>query len=126
MRKEILWQKAESAGIFLSAAALFAYGDFGWPWWLVLLVFFSADLSCAGYLLGFRAGALIYNLVHNYAPGVLLVAAGVLLQSSLAGALGLLWVAHIGFDRMLGYGLKLETDFTHTHLGPIGKSRVRS
>lgn len=35
-------------------------------------------------------------------------------------ALGELWVAHAGFDRMLGYGLKSPEGFTVTHLGTIG------
>jgi hypothetical protein len=41
----------------------------------------------------------------------------------LAYGLAAIWVAHIGFDRLLGYGLKLETGFEQTHLGPIGKAR---
>jgi hypothetical protein len=32
-----------------------------------------------------------------------------------------IWVAHIGFDRMLGYGLKYPTAFSDTHLGRIGR-----
>ena len=38
-------------------------------------------------------------------------------------SLALIWVAHIGFDRMLGYGLKYPTAFGHTHLGVVGKLR---
>jgi hypothetical protein len=29
--------------------------------------------------------------------------------------------AHVGFDRALGYGLKLSTGFTYTHLGRVGR-----
>ena len=32
-----------------------------------------------------------------------------------------LWLAHIGIDRALGYGLKYATGFSYTHLGRIGK-----
>jgi hypothetical protein len=32
-------------------------------------------------------------------------------------ALGLIWLAHIGMDRLLGYGLKYADHFQHTHLG---------
>jgi hypothetical protein len=35
-------------------------------------------------------------------------------------ALGLVWLAHIGVDRLLGYGLKYNDNFQHTHLGWIG------
>ena len=39
----------------------------------------------------------------------------------LAAAAGLVWLAHIGMDRLLGYGLKYDDHFQHTHLGLIGK-----
>jgi hypothetical protein len=33
----------------------------------------------------------------------------------------LIWAAHIGMDRALGYGLKETSGFTRTHLGRVGK-----
>ncbi len=33
----------------------------------------------------------------------------------------LIWFAHIGFDRMLGYGLKSVTSHRLTHLGLVGR-----
>ncbi|AIM07305.1 hypothetical protein BAHan_3779 [Bacillus anthracis] len=30
--------------------------------------------------------------------------------------IGLIWTAHIGMDRMFGYGLKYETEFKGTHI----------
>jgi hypothetical protein len=33
----------------------------------------------------------------------------------------MIWLAHIGFDRALGYGLKYVAGFASTHLGRIGK-----
>jgi hypothetical protein len=35
--------------------------------------------------------------------------------------LALIWAAHVGFDRMLGYGLKYPTAFGDTHMGRIGR-----
>jgi hypothetical protein len=29
---------------------------------------------------------------------------------------GLIWIVHIGMDRMLGFGLKYPTGFKETHL----------
>jgi hypothetical protein len=29
------------------------------------------------------------------------------------------WIAHIGFDRLLGYGLKYDTAFKDTHPGKV-------
>ena len=37
----------------------------------------------------------------------------------------MIWLAHIGIDRALGYGLKYSTGFGFTHLGRIGKERPR-
>ena len=34
----------------------------------------------------------------------------------------LVWAAHIGFDRALGYGLKLPHGFQSTHLGDLGRA----
>jgi Domain of unknown function (DUF4260) len=36
-------------------------------------------------------------------------------------SLALIWLAHIGFDRALGYGLKYSAGFGLTHLGRIGR-----
>jgi hypothetical protein len=33
----------------------------------------------------------------------------------------LVWFAHIGLDRALGYGLEYDTGFHDTHLGRIGR-----
>jgi hypothetical protein len=40
-------------------------------------------------------------------------------------ALGLIWLAHIGADRLLGYGLKYDDHFQHTHLGQLGSPHER-
>jgi hypothetical protein len=37
-------------------------------------------------------------------------------------ALGLVWLAHIGLDRLQGYGLKYDDSFQHTHLGMLGRN----
>jgi hypothetical protein len=36
-------------------------------------------------------------------------------------SIAMIWLAHIGFDRALGYGLKYASGFSSTHLGRIGK-----
>lgn len=93
-------------------------------WWLLLIVLILApDLFMLGYLGGPRLGGAIYNLGHTwFLPGVLAMAA-ILGSSSLLVQLALIWFAHIGADRLLGYGLKLPTAFQDTHLGRIGRNR---
>jgi len=61
-----------------------------------------------------------YNTVHSYAiPLALAIALHFLGKST---AIPLIWIAHIGFDRVLGYGLKYSSGFSATHLGRIGKN----
>ena len=119
------WQRLEGGGVFVSALVLFALMGGGITWWLAVLLFFAPDLSFAGYRAGPRFGALAYNLVHVYAFGAVLLAAGVGVGAPVVTALGALWIAHAGFDRMLGYGLKSPEGFSVTHLGTIGTATVR-
>lgn len=121
LKDVILWQRVEGALVFAAALAFYWPLAPAMPWWLALLLFFAPDLSFTAYSLGPRIGARIYNLVHVYAFGAVLLALGGLVNAPLMAALGALWLAHSGFDRMMGYGLKAETSFQDTHLGRIGK-----
>jgi len=103
-------------GAALLAGSLLAYTTTGRPWWLIPLTLLLPDLSAVGYLVGARVGARVYNLFHITPLPGLLFAVGWWQNASLASALGLIWLAHIGMDRMLGYGLKYDDDFQHTHL----------
>ena len=76
-----------------------------------------------GYLAGPRAGAVAYNATHTYAAPAVLAAVSAAAGWGLGVPAALVWAAHIGLDRALGYGLKLPDGFPHTHLGPIGRAR---
>jgi hypothetical protein len=119
----VIWQRIEGALVFLAGIGLFWWLDSGIAWWLALLVFFAPDLSFLAYLLGPRAGGAIYNSVHIYGFGAVLLALGVLLSLPVLAALGALWLAHSGFDRVMGYGLKSAGSFSETHMGRIGKAK---
>jgi hypothetical protein len=85
-------------------------------WYLFSLLFLAPDLFMLGYLANSRVGAALYNLAHTLlAPGVLL-AIGFIIGKPRLLPLVLIWTAHIGFDRLLGYGLKYPTRFKDTHL----------
>ena len=60
-----------------------------------------------------------YNLVHAYVLPLALLGYGLWSPSTLALSLPLIWLAHIGMDRMVGYGLKYATAFKDTHLGRV-------
>jgi hypothetical protein len=111
--------RLEGAAALAAAIALYAHAGFSWPLFAILLL--APDLAMLAYLTGPRAGASGYNFVHTYALSVPLALAGYLLASPIALALGLIWIAHIGMDRMFGYGLKYASGFSDTHLGRIGR-----
>lgn len=113
-----VWLRLEGLAVFALALLLYQRGDHSWL--LFALLFLAPDLSFAGYLAGSRIGAWAYNTVHSYVGPLLLVV--VLLSIGEAPAIALIWCAHIGFDRLLGYGLKYPTGFGHTHLGRMGRA----
>lgn len=116
----ILLQRLEGGAMF--ALGVVAYVWLGQPWWLFVLLLLAPDISMLGYLRGPRAGMLAYNLAHTYVAPALLALLG-LAVGPLAFGLAAIWTAHIGVDRLLGYGLKQADGFEHTHLGPVGKAR---
>ena len=121
MSSLVAWQRVEGALVFVAGLALFWQWSDGLAWWLAILVFFAPDLSFVAYALGPRVGALTYNGVHLYGFGLAVLAIGVALALPLLVGLGSLWMAHAGFDRALGYGLKSPEGFSTTHLGRIGR-----
>jgi hypothetical protein len=106
-------------GLTLFVGALAAYGSLGYSWWLFALLLLVPDLGALGYLHSKRTGALAYNLVHTESLPLLLGVGSLLLDQPLGLQLALIWAAHIGVDRALGYGLKYADAFKHTHLGEV-------
>ncbi len=110
-----------SEGVVLFVAALAGYfAGLDEPWWLVPLLLLAPDVFIAGYAKSSRTGAMLYNLAHSYPAPAFLGLLASLADQPLSQGVALVWFAHIGMDRALGYGLKYETDFRDTHLGRIG------
>lgn len=103
------------------ALAVLLYARGGHSWMLLGLLFLAPDLSFVAYLAGPRAGAVAYNLAHSYVGPC--VAAALALTTGRPAVVALIWAAHIGFDRAVGYGLKYPTDFADTHLGRLRGGR---
>jgi len=80
-----------------------------------------ASANYAGYLAGARVGAIAYNALHNWALGLVMLALGLLGGSDQVVVAATVLIAHVGMDRMAGYGLKYPTAFADTHLGRIGR-----
>ena len=103
-------------GLAIAAGALTLYFHFDYGWVLLVVLVLAPDLAMLGYLAGPRVGSLAYDLAHTELWPVVLVVAGVLADSRVPVEIGLIWLAHIGIDRLLGYGLKYPTGFKDTHL----------
>jgi hypothetical protein len=103
-------------GAVVLAAAALAYAGIGGGWAMFAVLFLVPDVFMLGYLGGRRIGAAVYNVGHAYIAPAALAAYGVLQAQPLALEIALIWIAHIGFDRLLGFGLKYQIAFGHTHL----------
>jgi hypothetical protein len=103
-------------GVALLVLSVLLYRVNGGSWLLFGVLLLVPDLSMLGYLAGPRVGAAIYNAFHAYAIPAVVGALGMVFASPLMVALALIWFAHIGMDRTVGYGLKYPTSFKDTHL----------
>ena len=111
--------RLEGFTLFLGMTLLYAV--WGGSWLVYAVLFLVPDLSMAAYLAGPHLGAAIYNAAHSYMAPMVLMTLGFGMASPLTLSIALIWLAHIGVDRALGYGLQYSTGFGFTHLGRIGK-----
>ena len=109
-------------GLTLFAGMVLLYWIWGGSWWVFVIMFLAPDLSFIAYLADPKIGAVVYNAAHSYMAPVVLLTAGFAASEPLVLSIAMIWLAHIGIDRALGYGLKYQTGFGFTHLGRIGKS----
>lgn len=109
-----LMLRLEGLALFAAAAATYAYLQAsGWAFVLLLL---APDLAMIAYRVDTRTGALIYNIAHHLALPLGMIALGAVAGHQVLSELGLIWMAHIGMDRVVGYGFKYSTAFKDTHL----------
>jgi hypothetical protein len=106
-------------GFALFAGAIAVYTQQEGSLWLFLGLLLVPDLSMVGYLRNPRIGALTYNLVHTYVVPAVFLALMFMIDSEIGVQTALIWFAHIGMDRTVGYGLKYPTEFKSTHLGRV-------
>ena len=103
-------------GLALAGAAIAVYVHKDYSWVLLAALALAPDLAFAAYALGPRFGALAYDLTHTEFFPLALAASCAVSDAEHGIAIALVWLAHIGVDRMLGYGLKYPTAFDDTHL----------
>lgn len=109
--------RLEGLTAFLAAVILYAHMGFSGVAFILFLL--APDLAMVGYKVNPRIGALMYNLAHLYTVPALLLVAGWALSIPTLLQAGLIWMAHIGMDRGVGYGFKYATEFKDTHLNRV-------
>jgi AcrR family transcriptional regulator len=100
-------------------AALIIYNTLDYSWLTFALFILAPDLTAVGYLINTRIGSITYNLGHIYAVPITIAIIALWLNWPLGIQIALIWAAHIGMDRLVGYGLKYPDNFKHTHLNQI-------
>ena len=111
-------------GLAVAAVSVVLYARSGASWWLFAALWLAPDLSMLGYLSRPCRGARLYNAFHTYIVPATLALIALLLHRTSLLPFALIWINHIGVDRMLGYGLKYPEGFGWAHLGKLGKKRV--
>lgn len=110
-------------GFVALAAAVTAYWFLGGNWWVFALLLLAPDLSFLAYSAGEKIGWKAYNFSHTYTVPAVLGAIGWFGGVAWLVPVALIWIAHVGMDRALGYGLKYPGGFKDTHLGRMGKEK---
>ncbi len=117
LTRPALLLRIEEALLF--TLTLLLYHDLHLSWLLFAALFLAPDLFMLGYLAGPRVGSVLYNLGHVLVCPILLLLFALATRRHALMAPALIWLAHIFFDRLLGYGLKYPTAFKDTHLQRI-------
>lgn len=116
-KQVVIWQRIEGVTLLLASVAMYVYQDYSWT--LFILLLFAFDISMVGYAKDAKLGALIYNLGHSLILPILLAIAGIIRGNDACISIALIWFAHIGMDRVFGFGLKLQKSFKDTSLGKL-------
>ncbi len=103
-------------GLALFAAASSAFLIVGGTPWMLLVWLLAPDLVALGYLAGARVGAVLYDLGHATPVPLALLLAGVAWEVAPAVLVATVWLAHLGMDRAIGYGLKYPGGDGSSHL----------
>jgi len=118
--------QAEAIVPFILSVVLINVLPFHFAWWAWILLFLAPDISMIGYAFNNRVGAFVYNVFHHQLVAILVGAAGFFLHLPYVELAGLILLGHSSLDRAMGFGLKYEEGFNHTHLGVTGKKQQQT
>jgi hypothetical protein len=97
-------------------AAVLLYGRLDYSWLVFALLFLFPDMAIIAYAINKNVGVHIYNILHTTLSPFILLGLSVFFEWPFGIQLALIWFAHIGMDRIFGYGLKYAGQFKETHL----------
>jgi hypothetical protein len=118
-RPKVLHQLEGLTALGICAAL---YSQYGEGWLLAVALFFAPDLALLTYAFSGTVGNSIYNMAHTYTLPAILASIGVLMPQPLLWSIALIWAAHIGFDRMLGLGLRSPGSLNYAQLRRVGRA----
>src|SRR5580692_7146951 len=89
-------------GFAVGVISAVLYARTGASWWLFAALWLAPDLSMLGYLASPCRGARVYNAFHTYTVPITLVLLAWLFDARALVPFALIWVNHIGVDRLMG------------------------
>ena len=96
--------------------AIWVYATQVGNWWVFALLILTPDLSALGYLKDQKTGSLTYNTIHSYNVPAFLTAVAWFVGLQWLAPYFAIWFAHIGIDRLVGYGMKFPDNHKRNHL----------
>ncbi len=106
-------------GTAVLVMAVWAYSQLGFSWLAFVLLLLWPDIAFVVYAVSPRWGSIVYNFLHSYPLPLALTAVAFTLSWSTGLQIAIIWLAHIGLDRTVGYGLKYMGQFKETHLNRV-------
>lgn len=103
-------------GLLVFISSIYFYFQLSGSLWMFIILLLAPDIFMMGYMKNNIIGARAYNFGHTYVVPGALILAGYIISIEILLLLGLIWTAHIGMDRLMGYGLKKDSGFKDTHL----------
>ena len=106
-------------GLIVLVGALIFYTVLDGSWLLFIILFLAPDLSFLAYFACRKTGEIVYNIFHTCLIPFVLFIVAMIYDQPLGMQIAVVWFAHIGADRVMGYGLKYSRGFKTSHLKKV-------
>jgi hypothetical protein len=106
-------------GLIVLIGALIFYAVLDGSWLLFIILFLAPDISFLAYFGGPKTGAFVYNIFHTCIIPFIVFIVALVYDNSVGMHVAIIWFAHIGADRMMGYGLKYPRGFKTSHMKKV-------